>query len=406
MQIESELLKHLHPIKQLQRDHRLNLLDQSHILALQPGDEIRAGEHPHWFLYLLKGKLDLIDSDNQGELIAPSDERALHPLFNQGEGKTRVIAQTGCIIAQLDKELFYAYMNQELLSGEELETVEMNDIEGQLFNVIVHAFNMGQLKLPSLPDIAIKVKQATADVDANAQNLARIVSADPSMAARLINVANGPLNRGIEPIGSIQTAVVRLGLKTTRELVIGFALKQLFNSRSPVLKDRMHQLYDQSVDVAAISFALSKHSRHLSPDHVMLAGLLHQIGVIPILAYIEETGLQVSSDKELEDIIERLSGAVGSMVIKHWGLPTDLLAVVEEQGNWSRNTGDEVDVCDLVIIAQIYSRLKHHQLKGLPKIDQVPAFRKLFPGKLDKDFASKVLEDAHEEVASIIQLLN
>lgn len=85
VQIEIELLKHLHPVKQLHADHRLKLLDQSHTLELQAGDEIRAGEHPHWFLYLLSGKLDLVENNYQSELISPSDERAHHPLFNQGE---------------------------------------------------------------------------------------------------------------------------------------------------------------------------------------------------------------------------------------------------------------------------------------------------------------------------------
>ena len=244
-----------------------------------------------------------------------------------------------------------------------------------------------------------------AGTNTSAEDIARIVSADPAMVTRLINVANGPLNRGVDPVCSIQAAIVRLGMQSSKELVTSFAVKQLFSSKNKMLHRRMRELYDQSVDVAAISFALSKQAGILSPDHMLLAGLLHEIGVIPILSYIEDTGLIISCEDELDNIIKRLRGAVGSMVIRHWGLSNDLLAVVEDFENWQRNEEGEIDTCDMIIIAQIYRRLKHHQLDGLPDIHQVPAFQKLYPGNQDANFAQNVFQQAHEEIVSIMQLL-
>lgn len=93
------------------------------------------------------------------------------------------------------------------------------------------------------------------------------------------------------------------------------------------------------------------------------------------------------------------------MVVRHWELPDDLLNVVENYDDWQRNSGPQVDVSDMVTAAAIYSRLKHHELKGLPKIEQVPAFAKIFPARHDAEFIHQVLESAHEEVVSIMQLL-
>ena len=405
MQIEPSLLKFIFPIKQLQPENRLQMADQSHLIKLNPGEELSSNEEHRWFLYLIEGKLDLRGIDLGSVLLKSSDKRAFHPLFNEGEHKLRSVALTVCKIAKFDKQQFHTLLNHELISGEELETVEMNEVEGNLFNEIMHAFNMGALKLPSLPDIATKVKKAMSSPEVNVDDISRIVSADPAIVTRLIHAANGPLNRGVESIDSIHSAIVRLGLNVAKDLVISFSIKQLFTTKSAVLNRRMHELYDHSVDVAAIGFALSKQSGKLSPDHVLLAGLLHEIGIIPILSYVEDTGLLIADDNEIEAIIARLKTAVSSMVIRHWGLSNDLLVVVEDYENWQRDSGNHVDACDMVMVAEIYSRLKRHQVKGLPKMDQVPAFKKIFPGQQDASFINNVFEQAHEEILSVMNLL-
>ena len=405
MQFDHALLKHLVPIKQLQNEHQLLIARQAQMMTLQAGDALSANEERLWFVYLIEGKLDLFEIDQISVSLEAPSERACHPLFNEEDNKTHVVAQTASIIVRFDRRLFNAFVDDELLAGEELGSTEMREVEGHLFNEIMRAFNAGHLKLPSLPDIAMKVKKALSRPNSSAQDVSRIVSADPAMVARLINIANGPLNRGVDPIGSIHGALVRLGLQNSKDLIISFSIKQLFMSKSKVLNQRLHELYDSSVDVAAISFALSKQSAMLAPDHIMLAGLLHEIGVIPILSYIEDTGLVVADENELNSIIKKLRGAVGSMVIKQWGLSNDLIAVVENFENWQRQTESEIDTCDMIIIAQIYHRLKHQQIEGLPKINDVPAFKKLYPENQDADFAQNVFQQADDEISAIMQLL-
>ena len=405
MQIDKTLLKHLIPIKQLQSEHREIIAEQSQMAGLEMGGELTASAGQQWFVYLIQGKLNLIEFNKPDVLLDADDERANYPLFSDAENRVRYVAQTESIIVRFNKQVFNAFIEQELIVGEETDAVKMSEVEGSLFNEIMHAYKLGNLKLPSLPDIALKVKKALAAPDVSAEDVAHIVSADPAIATRLVHVANGPLNRGVEPIDSIQGAIVRLGLQTSKELVTSFAIKQLFSSRSKMLNQRMYELYDHSIDIAAISFALSKQSGMLSPDHMLLAGLLHEIGVIPILNYIDETGLVITDEAELDNIIARLKSAVGSMVIKYWELPDDLITVVEQFENWQRENSGEVDACDMIIIAQIYYRLKHQQLDGLPKINMVPAFKKLYPGNQDPEFAKNVFQQAHEEITLIMQLL-
>jgi len=269
----------------------------------------------------------------------------------------------------------------------------------------MQALNAGQLQLPSLPDIALKIKNAAANPDVSMADVARIVEVDPAMAARLIQVASSPIYHGLAPVCSIRDAIMRLGLVATRNLVIGLSMKQLFKAKNSQLVDRMHELYDHSIEVAAICYALGRKAKHAHEDHLLLAGLVHDIGVIPILAYIDSTGLVIESAEALETIIEKLRGAVGRMVIQQWGLPAELVIVVEEAENWTRDSGKELDICDMVVIAQIYSMLQRHQLEKLPKIEDVPAFKKFFKGQPDANFAEHILIDSHEEVVEVMRLL-
>lgn len=399
------LLKHLIPIRELQLEDRQTLANKSHVLELQRGEELVAADQHRWLLYLLEGKLDLRASRQPPELFDARDRRALHPLFIDGEHKSHAQAQSPCKIIRFDRQLFNTLLDYEFISGTEVTAIETDDGETNLFNAIMHAFNAGNLQLPSLPDIALKVKNAAADPDVSITDVVHIVEADPALAARLIQVASSPMYRGLTPVHSIRDAIMRMGLVATRNLVIGLSMKQLFKTENNLLIDRMHELYDHSIEVAAICHAVGHRVKHPREDYLLLAGLVHDIGVIPILAYIDTTGLIVEDPAALEAIIHKLRGVVGSMVIRHWELPAELVTVVEDAENWQRNSGDKLDVCDMVVVAQIYSMLQRHKLKDLPKLEEVPAFKKLFKGQHDPEFARQVLHDSHDEVVEVMRLL-
>ena len=200
MEFDNTRLKHLVPVNQLQNEHRLRLLNQSNILELEVGDELRANAEFRWYEFLIEGKADLLEIGQPPFLLLSSAERAFFPLFSEDRHKTHLIAQSHCKIIRFDKELFKTFQDDEIISGEELETVEMSDTEGNLFNEIMHAYNVGELKLPSLPEVAAKVQSALQKPATSAETLALIIAADPAIAIKLINAANGPLKRGIEPI--------------------------------------------------------------------------------------------------------------------------------------------------------------------------------------------------------------
>lgn len=402
--VDISLLKHLIPIRDLTVPDLHVLANKSHLLELQPGEELKAADQHRWLLYLIDGRLDMRAHDHSNNLIVAEEPRARSPVFAEAE-HSHAVAESSCKIIRFERQLFSTLFERELISGIEITAIEPDHGESQLYNAILQAFNAGKLQLPSLPDIALKVKNAAANPDVSLADVAHIVEVDPAMAARLIQVASSPMHRGLAPVRSIRDAIMRLGLVATRNLVIGLSMKQLFKAENSQLVDRMHELYDHSIEVAAICYALGRKAKHSHEDHLLLAGLVHDIGVIPILAYIDSTGLIIESPEALESIINKLRGAVGGMVIRQWDMPAELVTVVEEAENWTRDSGKKLDICDMVVIAQIYSMLQRHQLEKLPKIEDVPAFKKLFKGQPDADFAKQILVDSHDEVVEVMRLL-
>jgi len=402
---DTQWLDQLIPLNELQPADRQKLVKNSQIIDLRLGDKFNSSAQHNWLVYLYSGHLELIKENIVSLILKANTKRALHPVFSEKEHHMSVVAEQPSILAKFDRQLFNALMDEALLSGEELETIEVSEAEGPLFNTIMHAFNQGDLALPSLPEIALKVKEAVSNPDVTTDQLVRILEADPAIVARLIKVANSPINKGLSAVNSIRAAVIRLGLASTRDLVLCLAVKQLFKAESSLLVQRMQQLYEHSIEVAAIAYTLAKKTTHLAADEMLLAGLVHDIGIIPILTYIDKTGFEIDSFEQIEDIISDLRSVVGSMVISNWGLSSNLISVVENAENWNREGGDNADMCDVILAAQIYCRLQHHQLSDIPAFDKVPAFRKLFPNHNNPELIKEILEQAEEEVEEVKRLL-
>ena len=124
--------------------------------------------------------------------------------------------------------------------------------------------NANRLVLPTLPDIAIKVKNAVTNGDISAKELAEMIVTDVALSTQIIRVANSPMYRGTSEINNIQMAVSRLGNNTIRTLVTSLAMKQMFRPSSKLLEGLFRKTWEQSANVSAISRALCAFVPHLN----------------------------------------------------------------------------------------------------------------------------------------------
>ncbi len=234
-----------------------------------------------------------------------------------------------------------------------------------------------RLVLPTLPDVAIKVRDAVSQGDITANELAKLIVTDAALSARLIQVANSPLYRGTTEISNIQMAITRLGNTTIRTLVTSLVMQQMFKPSSALLEQQFRQTWEESINVSAISRALSAMTPHLSQDEAMLGGLIHQIGKLPILTLVENIPEFRDSPSRLNKLLEKAHAPIGKIIMAHWDFPEDLKAVAYEYVDFQRNPGPKADYVDVVQVAFLQSIAGTDHPACRIDWSTVPAFEKL-----------------------------
>src|SRR5690606_8603403 len=171
----------------------------------------------------------------------------------------------------------------------------MSQIAEKVRQEIVTAIKNDRLVLPTLPEVALKVREVADDPDADMEKLSAVIGADAALSARIVRVANSPLLRASRPIEDLKAAVMRLGIAYTSNIATGLAMEQMFQATSDLVDMRMRDVWSRSSEVAGICHVLCKHYTKLRPDQATLAGLVHKIGVLPILTYAEDNPTLLSN---------------------------------------------------------------------------------------------------------------
>ncbi len=279
------------------------------------------------------------------------------------------------------------------------ENSDQVELESLLSFDLYNDLRLEKLDLPTLPEVAVRIGRAVKDDTRDAARIAEVIQTDPVITAKLIRVANSAYYGGMQPLDSCESAVVRLGIDTTHNLVLTFALQDLFHSKSAALKKRMRQLWKHSTRVAALCFVLAKQTKAFSPDQALLGGLIHDIGEIAILAYLAKyTAADSLGEEQIEAVVTALRAQVGGMILRYWDFAPEFVTVALEAEDWHRDPGPQPDYCDLVIIAQLHSFVGTPRLAGLPPMNELPAFNKLPLGDLTPQNSLKILDEAQEQV--------
>ena len=219
-----------------------------------------------------------------------------------------------------------------------MQTTAPPDTDLALIQRIIADAKSGRLQLPSLPDLAFKVRTAVNDPRRSVADIARLIQFDPALAARLIQIANSPLYRGIKKFDNCHSAITRMGIPSARNLVVSFTLRNVFQAGTPALRERLQRIWQHSCRVAAISSVLARLTPGLDPDRALLAGLVHDIGILPLLQYLETMQMPLEPAR-MDSMIGRLRGALGTFVLKTWQFEDDIAGIPAQAEAWDRNSG-------------------------------------------------------------------
>ncbi|MCU4676125.1 HDOD domain-containing protein [Catenovulum sp. 2E275] len=232
--------------------------------------------------------------------------------------------------------------------------------ENALLTILAEKIRNDSLVLPTLPEIALQVREAAEDPDINLHAMAEVISHDPALSARMLKIANSAYLGRTVKVETLHQAVTRIGLRYIKNIATALAMEQLFVSNNDVVKSFLDKVWLYTVDVSATSMALmklykqrNKHS-HLDLDTITLAAMVHNIGVLPILTEAERHSEVFANPDFIEGAIARLSGRVGGSIMRSWGFSQEFITVVE-RWNDRRYETDNISYIDFVRIAAVHT---------------------------------------------------
>jgi putative nucleotidyltransferase with HDIG domain len=189
--------------------------------------------------------------------------------------------------------------------------------------------------LPAMPSVAMELMLAFTDEELETETLARKLSRDQALVARVLRVANSPFYGLRRQICTVQEAIVVLGLSSVRMLVTAAAIIGQFPMRTR-RDDDLHAFWQHSIGVACCAKVLCAHVRQ-NQDTAFVCGLLHDIGRLVLVHYYPVQYAQVEDYCVREDV-SRLDAeravlgldhaAIGAALVAHWNFPLQIQQVV------------------------------------------------------------------------------
>ncbi len=228
----------------------------------------------------------------------------------------------------------------------------MTNLAEKIQEELTQAVAADELELPTLPEVALRIRDAAQDPDVSAQALARVIAEDPAIALRMIKIANSPLYRASQTIVDLNLAVSRIGVESAANMAAAIAMKQLFQATMDIVDRKLRQVWRQASEVAGISAVLAKSFTRLRADQAALAGLTHLIGVLPILSWVEDNPDLLCDSMTLDRVIDAVHPAIGSVILQSWGFPNDVAQVPAQYTRFERQN-DKADYADVVMVANL-----------------------------------------------------
>ncbi|MFD2164678.1 HDOD domain-containing protein [Thalassotalea euphylliae] len=231
--------------------------------------------------------------------------------------------------------------------------------ENALYTILVEKIKQDALVLPTLPEIALKVREAADDPEINLNQMSDIIAQDPALSLGMLKVANSAVMGRSVKVETVNQAVTRIGLRQIKSIATAMAIEQVFVSENDIVAMYLKKSWEKTVDVASVAIALmtffTKEHKHtsLTLDTLTLAALIHNIGVLPILTEAEKHQDVFANPTFLQQAIIKLGSKVGAEVTKAWGFSEEFTVLVE---SWSDLTilPSEAHYLDFIRAGAIY----------------------------------------------------
>jgi HD-like signal output (HDOD) protein len=262
-----------------------------------------------------------------------------------------------------------------------------------------------KIDLPSFPDVATRVRRALTNEQVDVDLVVRIVSAEPALAARLLQLANSAaLNPGGRRFADLRTAISRIGFNMARSAAIAFAMSQLrraeaYKGVSAALAD----LWQHSAHHAAMCHVVARRFTQVNADTALLGGLLQSVGKLYLLTRAARFPALLADAGTYQRLVAEWHARLAEAILRNWELSDEIIgAVVAGEGAWREHPG-ATDLGDVLAVAGALSQLGPDPRAQEMLFLGMPAARRM---NLDAEACMTALAESHEAIRSLRQALD
>lgn len=184
--------------------------------------------------------------------------------------------------------------------------------------------------LPTLPTIVSKMIELVDNPRTSAASLARLISTDQTLTARILKLANSAYYGFPKEISTVNMAIVVLGFNTVKDMGLSLSVFDVFkkNQENGSVFD-ISRFWEHSIGCGVASRMLARSYCYRNASEAFVAGLLHDIGKIILNQYFHNEFTQimdmVAQGNTLEFSEELIIGTnhaqVGAWLAEKWNLP-------------------------------------------------------------------------------------
>ena len=189
---------------------------------------------------------------------------------------------------------------------------------------LIRVIRRRRLRLPTLSPTVHKIIEIIESDEVDLDDLADAVSGDPALASRIMGVANSSYFRGAAAVPNVREALMRMGVREARTIVVVVALRSTVLRASGLAEAAANLWRHSLLSATATQEICSEMPAWESAG--FLAGLVHDIGRLAILGFAselpawQEDGSEPTSS-EIESIADASHESLGALILHSWHFP-------------------------------------------------------------------------------------
>ncbi len=259
----------------------------------------------------------------------------------------------------------------------------------------------GDITLPSLPDVVIKIRNMLEKDTADFVQISQAVSVDPVLVSRLFVFANSAYyNRANVKTETLEGAIGRLGFEVVRNTAMSIAMKQLYEAeKHSHSAKQLRAVWARGMKLSCMAYAVAKRRPDLNEETAFLCGLMHEVGKLYIITKADDFPDLLGNPESMASVFQEWNAQISKSIIESWGFPENVIESADPDSYADHDDDAPAQYADIMLVTKLL--IDSNDADALD-IDEHPSCAKL---GIDEKVAADLLVAYRDKLKSMQQSL-